>query len=85
MSRVFHVGRDGPGTRHRRSPQPGEIGSAVDRDDPREGTGGNEINREDIGVGVWAAGDSKVQGAGDVQVVGVLALAGQQRWVFATQ
>lgn len=85
VSRVLHVGRDRPRTRHGSGPQVGEIGTGVGGNDARCGERRAEVDADDACVRVRAAGERQVQCTGQLQVVGVLGFAGEQSRVFTTQ
>ena len=57
----------------------------VDGDDALGAGGRRRVDGRDAGVGVRAADDGEVQGAGDVEVGGEAGLAGEQGGVLAAQ
>ena len=83
---VLHVGRDRPGAGHRATPTaPARSAPLYAATTPGAAARGREVDAEDARVRVRAAQHGEVQRTGQVQVVGVLGLAGEQGRVFTPQ
>ena len=82
---VLHVGGHRPRARHGPGPQRGEVRAAVRGDHAGHRGSARQVDASDSGVRVRAAQQREVQRARDVEVVGVLGLAGEQCRVFAAQ
>ena len=80
---MFDIGvGDNPGAGHRVE-DAGGVGAGIDGDDAGSLGRGGGVNAADAGVGVGAAQDGGVNQAGQLDVVGVGGLAGNQPGIFA--
>lgn len=85
VRRVHHVVGHRPGARHRVGPRVGQLGAGVHGDDAIGCLGLGGVDRGDGGVGERRSHQHGPQGAGQVEVVGELRFAGEQRRVLAAQ